>query len=556
MHYSSRLATSTLIIAFNACLSPAFWGRCQGPELTGLFPAGGQRGSEVQVTLNGKFPNWPITIWCDQPDCVATATETSGKIKVAIAADAKPGIRWLRGYDARGASVSRPFVIGTAPEIIESAADEKSPAPQAVASLPTVLNGVLDKPGTADTFLVTLRKGQQLVASLDANRGPKSPVDATLQILNRDGIVMEQNLDWHGLDPQIVFHVPADGDYLVRVFGFPETPDSTIAYAGNANLIYRLTLTTGPFVEGTMPLAVTSESTTELQPFGFNIEGLKVLSVTSKAGDSPTMATFFPEATGALVLPVCKHLVVVEPQGATDNSGGLSEKGSNPPFPIGSQPLLPLPVCITGQVREPKEIDEYRFEAKSGQRWKMRLESRSLGYPMDGVMVVRDATGKQLVRQDDSGSNPDPVIEWACPSDGQYSVSVSDLYGQASDLHRYRLSIEPQTPHAELTVPNELLQATVGQPLEVSITITRKLDYADELTFRITGAPAMVTAEPVVSQAGTDSGKSVKLKLQSSEPFQGPLQIIAEPKSPVDQPATVISADSNRATLWLSIVAR
>lgn len=511
----------------------------QEPQLTSLFPAGGQRGSEVEVTLAGSFPTWPVKFWCDQADCVWTATETSGKSKVAIAADAPPGVRWLRIYDAKGASALRPFAIGLAAEVNEAPADGKTATPQAIALLPTVINGVLDKSGNADTYSVKLSKGQQLVASLDANRGPRSPVDATLQILNSVGIVLEQNLDFHGLDPQIVFQPPQDGEFQVRIFGFPEAPDSTIAYSGNPSHIYRLTLTTGPYLEGSIPLALSKTKPNELTSIGFNLGALTRISAAPRPNDTETAAVFEVGAVGSLGLPF-KTCEVVAEQATADTK---------------TKQVIVVPCCLTGRIQAAKEMDEYVFDCKAGTRWKVQLESRSLGYPMDGVITLRDGQGKQLVMQDDNGPAPDPTLEWQCPADGNFSVSVSDLYGQGSDLHLYRLSIEEDTPRAELSVPNDVFKGTVGQPVEIQVNITRKFDYADELSFQIEGGPTGITLTPVQSVVGNDSAKSVKLILQSTEPFQGPIKILAQPKMQPETKITTFASNQNQTSLWLSIVA-
>ena len=46
-----------------------------------------------------------------------------------------------------------------------------------------------------------------------------------MQVLSSDGFVLEQNHDYHGLDPQVVFTVPRDGTYIVRVFAFPSVTE-------------------------------------------------------------------------------------------------------------------------------------------------------------------------------------------------------------------------------------------------------------------------------------------------------------------------------------------
>ena len=64
---------------------------------------------------------------------------------------------------------------------------------------------------------------------------------------------------------------PRDGKYLVRIFGFPATPDGSVRLFGKDNCVYRLTLTTGPFVDRAWPLAVERAKPGEVELIGWNI---------------------------------------------------------------------------------------------------------------------------------------------------------------------------------------------------------------------------------------------------------------------------------------------
>ncbi|HEV7866686.1 MAG TPA: hypothetical protein VGO90_03325, partial [Chthoniobacteraceae bacterium] len=37
------------------------------PELKHLFPAAGQQGTHVAVSIEGKAEPWPVAVWCDAP---------------------------------------------------------------------------------------------------------------------------------------------------------------------------------------------------------------------------------------------------------------------------------------------------------------------------------------------------------------------------------------------------------------------------------------------------------------------------------------------------------
>src|SRR5262249_22269864 len=153
-------------------------------------------------------------------------------LTVHIAADAVPGTYWIRLHDEHGASALRPFLVGLLPEVQEVEPNDDSKNPQVIATPNVIVNGRLAKDGDVDVYAVEWKKGQTLVASVEAQRTLRSPMDGVLQILTPDGIVQAQDDDYHGFDPQIAFTAPKDGRYLVRLFAFPSDPTAAIKFAG------------------------------------------------------------------------------------------------------------------------------------------------------------------------------------------------------------------------------------------------------------------------------------------------------------------------------------
>ena len=134
-----------------------------------------------------------------------------------------------------------------------------------------MVNGRLGKRGDVDTFEVELKKGQTLVAALEARRRLGSPMDGVLQVVSAEGFVLEQVDDSPELDPLLKYEVPADGRYAVRVFAFPSKPDSSIALAGGPAFLYRLTLTTAGYLEHSLPLAVEFGKKPSVRALGTNL---------------------------------------------------------------------------------------------------------------------------------------------------------------------------------------------------------------------------------------------------------------------------------------------
>jgi hypothetical protein len=217
-------------------------GQCAGQGLEGakIFPMGGQRGVEANIELQGKIEPWPINAWSSHPGITWKAQEAKGKMAVVIAPDTPPGLAFVRFYDQQSASAMIPFVVGDSPIVVETEPNDAYRKPQPVAGARWAFHGILQKSGDVDHIGVSMQRGERWWFSLEANRSLRSPMDGNLQILDAKGNILAQNLDRFGLDPAISWVCPKDEVVSVRVFAFPETPDSTIGYAGGDTFRYVL----------------------------------------------------------------------------------------------------------------------------------------------------------------------------------------------------------------------------------------------------------------------------------------------------------------------------
>jgi hypothetical protein len=473
------------------------------PKVNFFFPPGGQRGQSASITASGEFANWPVQVWSDRPGVVATCEKDKGKLKVDIAADAVPGIYWLRLADGEGAAALRPFIVGTLPEVAEDEPNDRPEKPQAVQAK-CVVNGKLAKNGDADGFAFVLAQGQTLIASVQGNSVLGSPMDAVLQVceliarpysLSRasftEAFVVAQDHDAVGLDPQVVFTAPRDGRYLVRLFAFPAEPNSTIGFAGGDNYVYRLTLTTGGFVDHALPLVIGREAA-QVRLDGWNLPQPAV--VDCPAGDEPVMWLFHPNAAGSW------------PIERTARAGLAAVDASDPAAPQ----EVTLPATISGRLESAGDADAFAFTGIKGQKIRARVQARSLGFPTDATLLLLDASGQVVAEQDDTGrDNRDPVLDTTLPSDGAYRVVIRDLADRGELRIVYRLTIETPEPDFELSLAADSFVLEGDKPLEIPITVAGKDGFGEAVEVRVTGLPAGVTAEPLTVQAaaGNSSGE-------------------------------------------------
>mgnify|MGYP002624022665 CR=1 FL=1 len=482
------------------------------PSVTSFFPPGGQRGSKVTVTLTGKVAPWPPVVWTRESDLNIRPLKKSGQLEVTIAKDAVPGLRMIRIANAEGASDLRPFLIGTLKEINEKESNNDFRQPMKLDETMLTVNGQLSPRGDVDCFSLPLKKGQTLVASVTANEQLASPMDAVLQVLDEKGFVVQRNHDFHGLDPQLTFTAPRDGRYVIRLFCFPASPNSTIGFAGGADYVYRLTMTTGPYLEQVTPLAIQKPSDV-LSPIGWNLPSGMKLSVDSKTG-----AVYSP--TGASSAKVL-----------LDSHPCLSEE-------MARSRALSLPVTISGRIEEKSEIDAFRIQATAKQRYVIQVDGPDLRSPIDPLLTVLDDTGKEILRSDDRGSRRtgprDVLANWTAPKTGTFTVQVRDLYEHGGRLYFYRLRITKAEPDFALSVKSDRFTTKVGKPLEIPITISRLNRSKQAITLTAEGLPKTVMVMPV-----TSTGKTAKLKITASQPLSVPFRILGGGKSTGDLWLTV-----------------
>jgi hypothetical protein len=217
------------------------------PAITGVFPPGGQVGTDLEVAIKGKPGDGNLQVWSEQQKLSFVFSEKKDKATIKIPVDTQPGIHWLRFYNEFGTTDLRPFFIGTLSELADTEPNNELTTAQKIEGASATVNGVLHTTGEVDLFSIDLDADQMLVASVQANRELASPMDGVLQLLDPDGTVVASNDDDHANDPLAMLTAPSAGTYFVRLFAFPAAPNSTIRLHGAASYVYRLTMTTGPF---------------------------------------------------------------------------------------------------------------------------------------------------------------------------------------------------------------------------------------------------------------------------------------------------------------------
>ena len=482
-------------------------------QLDRFFPPAVSAGEESSIKAEGKFPQWPPQIVCDRADVHLSPEAKPGELRVRIDGGSPPGVAWIRLVDDSSASRLVPLMIEPVSVSIESEPNNMI-AEATTCESPSVVCGRLEKSGDLDTYRIAVKDGQTLVVSLIANRILRSPMDAVLQLVDGQGHVLMQTDDDRGLDPQLVFPVTSDGELYIRVFAFPETPNSTIGYAGDASYVYVLRATTAGMLDHVLPL-VSGDEEAETHPEGWNLPDKADLQRSPATEISP--ATFYlPDSLGwqwQRLLPNHSDSFI-----ESDDDGNVLRAEQ-------------LPFVFSGHILEPGEVDRMRFGLSAGSSIRVAVESKRYGFLVDSVVrLVNLEDGGVLAENDDRGrSDYDAALEYKAKQDLEAELQISDLVDGFGIGHAYSVVVERNEPAVELEASADHFLLKSVAETEIAVKISRLRGYDQRLEVSAVRLPTGVTAQPVISEAKGDSAKSVNLKLVATAEasYQGVFEIEA-----------------------------
>lgn len=484
-------------------------------SLDRVFPPVVAAGEETSITAEGKFPKWPVEIYCDRDDVEITVGKDSGKLTVKLGKDIAPGIAWIRIYDQQSASALVPLLISPMSVTVEKEPNDKR-AEANVISLPAVIAGRLAKGGDSDAYRVSVKAGQQLVASVTANQVLKTPMDSVIQLADIDGNVLLQSDDVRGLDPQITYTSSADQDLLIRVFAFPETPNSTVGFGGSASFVYTMDVTTGAFVDHV------ADGNASVVPFGHNLNQTNKLALTPATEISPVTASVASSLGWAWRSPANAKLKRVLFSGSE------------------SLELAALPIVISGHISQPKEVQSFQFAAIKGTKYRAEVRSKTDGFLLDSKLtIIEKKTGKTLASNDDvSSGRYDAGVDFSMKDDGEIEVQLSEMLEGFGPRHFYQLSIHKIEPSCQLSVSADHFSTSIDKPLEVTVTVSRDSGFKKKVRITAAGLPSGAKVDSVISEIKGDTSKSVKLKLVASKDSigHGTFQILGTALDDDDQP--------------------
>ena len=460
------------------------------PVLTHLHPAGIQQGTSARVKVAGKFEPWPCKVWTDTPGIVFTPAKDVGTFDVVVSADVKTGPHLLRAFNDQGASAPISMVIDSPLQTMEKEPNDDFRAPQVLGGTAATCNGRLDKPGDVDTFSVALKKGQTMIAWIEAYT-LAAGFDAMLRIVDSKGLTLAFNHDHTTMDPFLAFCAPEDGPYMIQTMGQKYPASSEISFAGGDDCVYRLHVSTEAFVRNTWPLAVPRLTKTSVTLEGWNLNATQAQIDSASPPVFPVTFSHVPE-----------FIEIAEPQ------------------------LLAIPSGLSGRIGTPGEEDRFSFTATKDTKLVFSVKGPTIGSMMDPWLKILNKDGKQLAIDDDAAGRSEPRIVWAAPADATYTVVLGEVTSRGGADFFYHLVIVNASPSVSASILTHGVKLEAGKSAEVKITVAIANGYQSKLKLAAKNLPPGITAQEVdVPEKGGEAAITLAAETNASRASQ-PWQLV------------------------------
>lgn len=476
--------TALVAIAFACGLRPVL---AVEPSLGGIAPYGVQRGVETEVLFQGGRLQDARELLFYSPGIAVTSLEAVNdgtvKAKLNVAADCRLGIHAMRVRTLTGVSNLRTFTVGALPEVKEVEPNSDFAMPQAIAMNVTI-SGIVQAEDV-DHFVVDLKKGQRLTAELEGLRLGNTFFDPYLAILNSARFELSRSDDAALLNQDCLCSIvaPEDGKYIVQI--------RESSYGGNGACTYRLHIGGFPRPTAVYPAGGKPGEALAVKYLG-DAAGDVAAQVTLPTDGKQETGLFAQDANGIAPSPNVVRVIDLPNALEVEPNDALAQ----------ASPGSAAPCALNGIIEKPGDVDHFKFSAKAGQQFDIRVYARKpLRSPLDSVLTILNAQGGGIVGNDDTGG-PDSYVRFGAPADGEFIAVVQDQLKSGGPNYVYRIEITPVAPALTMALPERqqyipnTMTVYKGNRMAMMMSAQRA-NFGGPIDISVAGLPVGVTTETI-----------------------------------------------------------
>jgi hypothetical protein len=459
------------------------------PKIVSVFPLGGQRGTTVEVEIQGTGLEGSYAVWLGpgtqlepmKSDAACQYTKGShgveacvkaikggsrATVRLVLAADARIGFHRLSLVSPAGLSGTLPFWVGPDAVIEEAAAPHNSPETAQPVKLPVAVDGRISEGKQLAHYAFEIAREQTLAFEVVSFQG--AGFDPQLALYEAGGsyldphrskrLVFHEEVTQGGMpaNRRMTYHFTKGGRYVVRISNLFAQAGKSCSY-----LLRFAPAERAPEAEDALSWArgrLQELRSKSVEALAAGVELVKEV----EPNDDPTQAQVFSVTS-----------------------------------------------VLEGTIGRPGDIDRFRFKAKAGQKLAFEVKTPRAAPPYFNLrMDVLDGKGTVVlsnlrVQDGKVGTVDSKVIQVSSglvgklEHEGEYSLRIRDLSSlQGSPDHVYWVLARPQIPHVgDVRVqPEGPCNLPAGARQRLTLSVQGKEDYAGTPALSVEGLPQGVRA--------------------------------------------------------------
>ncbi len=553
------------------------------PELKSIFPLGGTQGSHIIATVRGENLGAAYRVWFDcqevsaeiekikelepegdeeapYPPLPADAEKPEKKLyqlrlRVSIAATARLGAHEMRLVTPSGVTGTLLLLVSSEPVTLETDQPHSRIAKAQHLQLPALVNARLAESGEVDFYSFDAEADQLLQLEVRTTYFPDLTTLGDPQLvlfrpggswfdLDR-GVRLEVTDLWRpppGESDQITSHrlprvqrvFEEAGRYLARV--------DTIGGQSGPDYSYQLRI-----------FEVDRSQRPEQERWGplFSAHMDSSVAWSGRGFDDP-------------LEPNRLDLLWTRSVAPAPSPGLIKVSTEEEPNDLETRALdIRVPAILQGAIDVAEDVDWFRFQARSGDRLAIEIETPYLPPPFfNPRFAVFDLDGRELasnIYRELGGDGDDwiktlvPKILYAFDSAGDYLIQVRDLTSRVGgEKFSYRLLVRPQVPHVGKVVAEKVdrIHLASGESKSVGVAVELEEGFEGDVALSIENLPPGVGAAPALragDKSRRPSGKrGGQLHRERHFPRQSSLAIMFMasndvPATTLPQPITLVA---------------
>jgi hypothetical protein len=255
-------------------------------------------------------------------------------------------------------------------------------------------------------------------------------------------------------------------------------------YRGREDFVYRIALGELPFVTRFFPLGGKDRDATPVKLEGWNLPSGQ-LTVEARDKKQGTLPLFVRNDLGT------SNRVPF----AVDSFPECQEQEPNNDQARAQQ--VSFPIIINGRIDPPGDWDVFRFEGRPGEEIVAEVNARRLDSPLDSVLKLTDAAGREVAFNDDNQDkryglhthHADSLLMARLPAKGTYYLHLGDAQNQGGPAYAYRLRISGPRPDFALRVVPSSISARPGTCVPFTVFALRKEGFNREIALELKNPP-------------------------------------------------------------------